>query len=418
MLRFLRTFRAFPRDFMKQHDAAATSSFKQPLFTRNFTLVCLANLCTCMAGYSIMPVLPLYLMDVLHCQKTVMGVAMAVFPLIALLFRPLSGVIADRFNRRRVLIFSTLLCVVCFPLCLVASGVILFMLVRFTHGMAFSSMTTAQATLAVDFMPEGRIGTGIGIFSSSVSLGMIFGPMLGLFMAHEVSYAAAFWTPAAFALAGAVFQSLLRPGRQQPVPVQKKLTPDMFFMKQGTYALMALLIASFMQGMITNYLSVLAREHGLADYASLYFLLMGLGLMASRLFSGYVSDHGFLVPMVCVAELATMVGVLLLSSAFSPVPFVLYGALLGITIGALMPSFQTMLVSLADKSRRGVANSMYFIGMDGGTFLALVSGGVIADFLGMDAAYRVGALGQLASIAIFLKLVVPQLRARNAEKNA
>ena len=109
---------------------------------------------------------------------------------------------------------------------------------------------------------------------------------------------------------------------------------------------------------------------------------------------------------------------MLLSCTASPIVFVLCGTWLGISLGALMPSFQTMLVSLADKSRRGVANSMYFIGMDGGVFLALVSGGVIADFLGMDASYRVGALGQLAAIAIFLKLVVPQLRAGKAKKTA
>ena len=396
---------------MKQTDDTAKKVSGQALFSRNFLLICLANLCTCMAGYAIMPVLPPYLMDVLHCQKTVMGVAMAVFPLVALLFRPFSGLIADRFSRRHVLIGSTLACVACFPLCLAASGVLLFMLVRLTHGVFFSSMSTVQGTVAVDFIPESRLGTGIGIFSSTVSLGMIFGPMLGLFMAHNVSYAAAFWTPAAFALAGAVFQMLLHT-KKQPRPVQKKLSFDMFFMKEGTFALAALLIAAFMQGMITNYLSVLAREHGLSDYASLYFLFMGLGLMVSRLFSGCVADHGFMVPMVCTAELLTLGGAVLLSATSSPTVFVLCGALLGVTLGALMPSFQTMLISLADKSRRGVANSMYFIGMDGGIFFALISGGVIADFLGMDAAYRVGAVGQLAAIAIFLRLVVPQLRAR------
>ncbi len=400
---------------MKQADDTMKKVSGQALFTRNFLLVCMANLCTCMAGYAIMPVLPLYLMDELHCQKTVMGIAMAVFPLVALLFRPFSGLIADRFNRKLVLIFSTLACVACFPLCLAASGVLLFMLVRLTHGVFFSSMSTVQATVAVDFIPESRLGTGIGIFSSTVSLGMIFGPMIGLFMAHEVSYAAAFWVPAAFAMSGAVFQMLLHP-KKQLRPVQKKLSPDMFFMKEGIFALAALLIAAFMQGMITNYLSVLAREHGLADYASLYFLFMGLGLMVSRLFSGYVADHGFLVPMVCTAEAFTLGGAVLLSATSSPTVFVLCGALLGVTLGALMPSFQTMLIILADKSRRGVANSMYFIGMDGGIFFALISGGIIADFLGMDAAYRVGALGQIAAVAIFLKLVVPQLCARkNAE---
>ena len=106
---------------------------------------------------------------------------------------------------------------------------------------------------------------------------------------------------------------------------------------------------------------------------------------------------------------------MLLSCTASPIVFVLCGTWLGISLGALMPSFQTILMSLADKSRRGVASSMYFIGMDGGLFLALLSGGVIADALGMDAAYRVGALGQLASLAIFLKLVLPQLRRRKSQ---
>ncbi len=398
---------------MKQTACEKKTASSQTLFTRNFSLICLANFCTCMAGYSIMPVLPLYLMDELHCPKAVMGVAMAVFPLMALLFRPVSGLIADRFNRRRVLIFSTLVCVACFPLCLAAAGVLLFMLVRLLHGVAFSSMTTSQATIAVDFMPEGKIGTGIGFFSSTVSLGMIFGPMLGLFVADAFSYAAAFWVPSAFALAGAVFQTLLH-FKKQNAPVRKKLTPDMFFMKKGLYALSALLLVSLMQGMITNYVSVLAREHGLADYDSLFFLLMGLGLMTSRLFSGYVSDRGFMVQLICAAEFFTLGGVMLLSMTTSPVVFVLCGAMLGVSMGALTPSFQTILVRLADKTQRGVANSMYFIGMDGGVFFALIAGGVIADVMGMAAAYLVGALGQILALAIFLKFVVPQLRKEQA----
>lgn len=387
------------------------------LFTRDFSLICLANLCTCMAGYSIMPVLPLYLMDELHCPKTVMGAAMAVFPLMALLFRPVSGLMTDRFNRRHVLILSTLVCVVCFPLCLAATGVLLFMLIRLLHGMAFSSMSTSQATIAVDFMPEGRIGTGIGFFSSTVSLGMIFGPMLGLFVADTFSYAAAFWVPSVFALAGAVCQMLLR-SKKQHVIVSRKLTPDMFFMKKGLFALVALLIVAFMQGMITNYVSVLAREHGLAEYASLYFLLMGLGLMGSRLFSGYVADQGFMVHLICLAELFTLGGVMLLTCTTSPTVFVLCGALLGVSMGALTPSFQTILVRLADKTQRGVANSMFFIGMDGGIFFALIAGGVIADIMGMAAAYRVGALGQLVSLAIFLKFIMPQIQTPRSHTDA
>ena len=390
----------------EKREEKATSG--QTLFTGNFALICLANLCTCMASYSILPVLPLYLMDVMHCPKSIMGVAMAIFPLIALLFRPVSGLLVDRFNRRHVLILSTLCCAVLFPLCLTAAGVLLFMVIRLLHGVAFASMSTSQATLAVDFMPEDKIGTGIGIFSSTVSLGMIFGPMLGLFVADAFSYASAFWVPFAFTAAGALFQSLLHTSKQK-APACKKLTPDMFFMRSGIYALCALLLAAFMQGMIANYISVLAREHGLSDFASLFFLFMGLGLLVSRLFSGYIADHGFMVQLVCCAELLTMGGAIAVASAENPIVFVLCGALLGISLGALMPSYQTILVSLADKSRRGVASSMYFIGMDGGIFMALISGGVIADALGMAEAYLVGASGQILALVIFLKFVATKI---------
>ena len=61
------------------------------LFKKDFYLICIANLCTCMAIYSVMPVLPLYLIDVLHCKESVMGIGLATFPLVALAVRPFPG---------------------------------------------------------------------------------------------------------------------------------------------------------------------------------------------------------------------------------------------------------------------------------------------------------------------------------------
>ena len=65
------------------------------LFKKDFYLICIANLCTCMAIYSVMPVLPLYLIDVLHCKESVMGIGLAAFPLVALAVRPFSGMMSS-----------------------------------------------------------------------------------------------------------------------------------------------------------------------------------------------------------------------------------------------------------------------------------------------------------------------------------
>ena len=68
----------------KNIGTSSQKEIKKTLFSANFCLMCIANLFTCMAIYSVMPVLPLYLIDVLHCKNSIMGICLAVFPLVAL----------------------------------------------------------------------------------------------------------------------------------------------------------------------------------------------------------------------------------------------------------------------------------------------------------------------------------------------
>ena len=377
------------------------------LFKKDFYLICIANLCTCMAIYSVMPVLPLYLIDVLHCKESVMGIGLATFPLVALAVRPFSGMMSDMMDCKRLLLIATTCCAIFFPLTFMAATISLFIGIRLLHGISFSIMTTSQATMAVSFIPEKKLGMGIGVFSSMLSLGMILGPMLGLYVTNKYSYAAAFGLPFVFAMLGTFLQLFITAPKKIQAAKHKKPTWDMFFMPQGLYALASLFIAAFMLGMVSNYTSVLARDTGMDSYASAFFLLMGIGLLVSRLFSGYIVDKGYLVILVCMALGAA----LLLARTTSPVLFLGCGGLLGISLGALLPSYQTVLVYLADKTKRGVANAMYFIGMDSGICLSLLMGGIISQSLGMDIAYMVAAWGQLVSLGIFLKFVAPQYRA-------
>ena len=183
---------------MKNIERTKDKNIDKILFTRNFYLICIANLCTCMAIYSVMPVLPLYLIDVLHCKESVMGIGLAAFPLIALAVRPFSGMISDMMDCKRLLLIATTCCAIFFPLTYMAATISIFICIRLLHGVSFSIMTTSQATMAVGFIPEKKLGMGIGVFSSMLSLGMILGPMLGLYVTSRFSYAAAFGLPFIF----------------------------------------------------------------------------------------------------------------------------------------------------------------------------------------------------------------------------
>lgn len=155
-----------------------------------------------MAIYSVMPVLLLYLIDVLHCKESVMGIGLAAFPLVALAVRPFSGMMSDMMDCKRLLLIATTCCAIFSPLTFMAATISLFICIRLLHGISFSIMTTSQATMAVSFIPEKKLGMGIGVFSSMLSLGMILGPMLGLYVTNKYSYAAAFGLPFVFAMLG------------------------------------------------------------------------------------------------------------------------------------------------------------------------------------------------------------------------
>lgn len=100
---------------MKNSEHMKDKNSDKILFKRDFYLICIANFCTCMAIYSVMPVLPLYLIDVLHCKESVMGIGLAAFPLVALAVRPFSGMMSDMMDCKRLLLIATTCCAIFFP---------------------------------------------------------------------------------------------------------------------------------------------------------------------------------------------------------------------------------------------------------------------------------------------------------------
>ena len=76
-------------------------------------------------------------------------------------------------------------------------------------------------------------------------------------------------------------------------------------------------------------------------------------------------------------------------------------------MNAVLTLFLCSKFGLSDETS-GLIYSFFYAGI----YVLSLVGGIIADMMGMAAAYRVGALGQLLAIAIFLKLVVPRLRER------
>ena len=65
-----------------------------------------------------------------------------------------------------------------------------------------------------------------------------------------------------------------------------KITLDRFFLKNGGWAFVCLVLMAFVYGLLVNYLSVFAWERGIEANSGYFFLFMSVGLIMSRFFAG------------------------------------------------------------------------------------------------------------------------------------
>lgn len=375
----------------------------EKLLNKNFIMLCLCNLFFCVSFFMSLPVLPLYLTEVLGTSKSLAGFMVAIYAFAALILRPFSGAIVDSYQRRTVFLLFMALIVVASSCYIFIVNLVLFGMLRFGHGMIFSITGTSLNTVVVDNIPPTKMGSGIGIFGVIISLGMALGPMLGIMILDRFSYTmvfiiSTFWACAA--LATAVMVST--PARAIEERTGPLLDPDKLFLKKGAIAAVTFILTVFSYGLLTNYISLLAKERGIESSAGLFFCCLAVGLMLSRIFSGWFLDKGHLLKIIIAGKLIVMAAFVYFLSVGGNTAFLTAGIFLGLGFGMCMPAYQTLFLALALKDQVGTANSTYLFSFDGGIGLAALTGGMIADMTSLNFMYGFGACLVLLALVVFV----------------
>src|ERR1035437_2648848 len=162
------------------------------LWNRNFTLLTFSNFFMCSAYYSLISTLPIYISTELHSSKSIVGLVLASYIVASVLVRPFTGFGLDKYGRKTIFIVSLLFYALVFNGYLIAWTLAVMILVRFIHGLTWGLTTTSNSTVAVDIIPPGKRGQGIGYFGISTTLGMALGPVIGSFIFLHGGYSAMF----------------------------------------------------------------------------------------------------------------------------------------------------------------------------------------------------------------------------------
>lgn len=372
------------------------------LWNANYCKVMAANFLLFGAFYLFTPLLPIYLSEHFGATKDVIGMALSGFSLTALLCRPFSGFFVDSFPRKRVLMVFFLLFTVFFVGYLTAGTLLMFTLVRTLHGGPFGSLTVANSTVAIDVLPSSRRTEGIGYYGLSNNLAMALAPTVGVSIYRFTSsFELLFWIALLMAVLGMAVDATVRLPHREVVKNKAPLSLDRFFLLRGWLLGANMVAFGYSFGVLSSYLAIYSKESlGITGGTGTYFMLLAAGLMMSRLQGARSLRQGKLTSNAAHGMFFSLVGYTLfilmpMLARWSVVSHQLaialgyYGSalLIGLGNGHLWPAFQNMTISVATNNQRGTANSTLLISWDIGMGLGMLGGGVVAEYLGYDAAF-------------------------------
>lgn len=345
--------------------------------------------------YMLLPTLPLFIKQ-MGGNEAQVGLAVGVFMLSAVIFRPIVGVLLDRFGRRPFIVWGLLLFSLAMYMYNWIGGIVVLMGLRILHGMSWAFSTTAIFTAITDIIPSARRGEGMGWFTTAMTLAMAVGPMFGIWVTENLSYHALFLFAVGFS-AGAL---ILMFSAKMPFKPQSASRKIELFEKSVLPVTVAVFFLNIAYGGITAFVPLFANS--LTVNSGAFFLVYAATLVLSRPIAGKLSDrHGekFVIIPALVMTISALITLSLSTGLFG---MLISAILYGIGFGSAQPALQAATIRLANPDRKGVANASLLTAIDLGIGLGAIMLGWVSQYTSYQLLFTISAVSVGLSLLMFI----------------
>ena len=376
----------------------------EKIWTRDFVMICLANLCIFMGFQMTMPTIPLFV-EQLGGDDRLVGAVLGIFTFSALLVRPFAGKMLETKGRRFVFLIGLAIFAFSVGSFGFMGSIGLLFLMRIVQGVGWGLSSTASGTIASDIIPAKRRGEGMGYYGLSGNLALALGPTLGLFLVTVLPFQQLFLICSLLGILAMGMAMLIRYRKVEKDPVSAMVAKrfDIYEISALQPSLLIFFISVTFGG-IATFLPLYTAEKGISGI-QWYFLLYALALMVTRLFSGRLYDRKGHRAIFVPSTLLIMTGMLLL--AWMPGEAVLYIAavLYGMGFGSVQPALQAWSIEKTAPHRKAMANATYFSFFDLGVGIGAIVFGQIGYLFGYRSIYVTAAFSIFISIMVYMWIV-------------
>jgi multidrug resistance protein len=300
----------------------------------------------------IIPVLPFYAEN-LGASPTELGLLMAVYSLLQLIFAPMWGRVSDKIGRKPVMLIGIAGLAVSFFIMAVSSKLWMLFAARIIGGFLSAANTpTAMAYVADITTPENR-GKGMGIVGMAIGFGFVFGPAIGgIFSKASLGmpfYIAGFSSLITFLLVLAILQESSTEESRTEHSQKNTSLWQAFTGALSILFILQLFISLSLSGLEATFAYFAAKRAGMnATQMGYVFMIMGLagaivqgglmGTLTKKYGEGAVIQGGIIV---------SAIGFALILLVHNFVTAAIYLTIFGIGNGVIRPSISSLLTKTA-----------------------------------------------------------------------
>jgi len=349
------------------------------------------------------PVLPLYLANVLHLNKAFIGLSEGIVTSSASIFKIVAGFLSDKLGKRKPIVFlGYFMSFVARPLlALVTTGYGVLVL-RFLDGVGKGVKDSPKDALIADSTETKNRGKSFGVVRALDTLGSVLGPLilfglLYLLQENTRKYHYIFL----FAAVPLIFTLLILSFFVKEVTIRKEVHGLKFFLPKEFYIFLAILLIFSLGNSSDTFLILRAQNVGVSLIAiPLVYALFNFVYALASIPLGSLSDRIGREKVITLGWLAYAISYLGFGLTNSSWQIFLLFAFYGIYYATTEGVAKALVADIVPPKDRGKAYGIYNTTVGLVTLPASLLAGVLWDKINPSAPFLFGSL--MASIAVVL----------------
>lgn len=374
------------------------------LWSKDFISVTIVNFLMYLIHYTLIVTVTIFTIDKYHASESMGGLAAGIFIIGMLFGRLASGRVIDNLQPKKVLLFGIIFSIITVGLYFAIHSLLILMIVRLLHGIAFGLSSTATGTISSRIIPEKRKGEGIGYYALSVTTASAIGPFCGIILNQQFGFQSIFIV-SLIVIVVALIVALLIKGLPK-VSVQTSNTEKItgmaaYIQKEALPISFVIIFVGIAYSSVLSFLTVYTEQINLATASSFFFVVYAVSTFVTRPFTGKIYDNYGENKVMYPVLISFTFGLILLSLTHTSILLLIAAIFIGIGYGTIIPTAQAIAIQQSPTDKIGLATSTFYMFADFGAGIGPFVLGVVIPLMGYRNLYLTMSILVIVSIILY-----------------